>query len=206
MTNNPMVKFSDIIEQDKQNFFNVKTIYKSNTLEELQEICRADSYDYAVCILNLTGDLNIGTMMRTSSIMGARKFIIFGRKKYDARSTVGAQNYIEVVRVDGLNNDLTINVPKFWQTMRDLNLAPFFVETHGETLGSFSWKETIGRINNMTPCFVFGNETYGIPQELHGAGPSIRIPQRGVLRSLNVSSACAIVLWDFVQNYYRRPK
>jgi tRNA (guanosine-2'-O-)-methyltransferase len=46
-------------------------------------------------------------------------------------------------------------------------------------------------------AFVFGNEHRGVSDEASaGADASIRIPQFGMIQSLNVSVACAVVLFE----------
>jgi len=205
------VDFSKQIETDIDNSFNVRDELKSLTVEELQAVHLRDRLPFGVCALNTTGDLNLGVMLRTASILGASDFIIFGRRKYDRRSSVGAQNYIKVHRVDGLNADMSFNLYTFWETMTALNYFPVFVEqlpielralgVYGPTLQTISWPKIIERYGQgHHPCLVFGNESTGIPLTLISSGhPIVEIPQRGVLRSLNVSASMAMVTWDLVK-------
>jgi tRNA G18 (ribose-2'-O)-methylase SpoU len=85
----------EFIEQTRATYWNVHDDLKDKTLPELQKICKNDQLPFAVCALNVTGDLNLGMMMRTASLFGAERFIIYGRHNYDSRTTVGAQNYLE---------------------------------------------------------------------------------------------------------------
>jgi len=48
-----------------------------------------------------------------------------------------------------------------------------------------------------TPCLVFGNENSGIPTCLTDKYLCFHIPQRGVIRSLNVASAAAVAMYEF---------
>ena len=43
---------------------------------------------------------------------------------------------------------------------------------------------------------VFGRETAGLPEAIRGAYPSLRIPMRPGLRSLNLSNTVALVLYE----------
>ncbi len=53
---------------------------------------------------------------------------------------------------------------------------------------------------NAKSALVFGNEVYGVDQELiHKCHGVIEIPQLGTKHSLNVSVSIGIVLWEFVK-------
>lgn len=206
MKENPMFDKSKAIEETYNNFWNVRDELKDKTLEELQTISLNDRLPFAVCVINITGDLNVGMMMRTACLMGAERFIIFGRKKYDRRSTVGAHNYIEVVRVDAMADDRNIDVVKFNLLMNRYNYKPIFFETNGKPLSKFHlirdfYAEYYCNINSLSlkPCLVFGNEGFGLPAELLKDNIVLSIEQRGVLRSLNVSSAAAIAMYEIAR-------
>ena len=189
---------------EDSNFWNVHDELKGMTLQELRDIQKRDSLPYAVCVLSLTGDLNVGMIARTACIHGASQFIIFGRRKYDKRSTVGAQNYMDVERVDGFEDGTnTLSVDKFLDAMKENNLYPIAIEQDGhpmEMLNAGDWIELIGNeaLDPPYPCLVFGNENEGIPEEiLNECVTTLSLRQRGVLRSLNVSAAAAIVMHEF---------
>jgi tRNA(Leu) C34 or U34 (ribose-2'-O)-methylase TrmL len=65
------------------------------------------------------------------------------------------------------------------------------------------------------PLFLFGSESHGIPELITNQKVDseydmgwnyeferISIPQRGVLRSFNVSAAMAIVCWDYLKEIH----
>ena len=190
--------FRDVIEETIENSFNVRDEYKSKTVDELKEICKKDSLPYRVCMLNVEGDLNIGMSARTASLLGAEKFYVFGRRKIDRRSLVGAQNYLPIERVDGLDEKGNISLDKFIAFCNAEEIEPVLVEHGGLNIENFDWKGfvniTCGNLKR-TMCLVFGNESTGIPREFTGFW-KVRIPQRGVLRSYNVASCASIVMWD----------
>ena len=108
-----------------ENFWNVHDRYKNRSLDELSLIQSQASLPFAVCILNLTGDLNVGMIVRTACTMGASEAILFGRRKYDKRSTVGAQNYMPIARHDGFRGDgETLDTDLFRQIMVDRGYLP----------------------------------------------------------------------------------
>ncbi len=182
-------------------FWNVHDALKDRTLDELRDVQRGHTLPFAVCALSITGDLNVGMIARTACIFGAQEFIIFGRRKYDKRSTVGAQNYMTVTRIDGFEEGTTFSPSKFYDTMRQHRYTPIFIEQGGDSLNEIAtrigWRTYLSMSvqPDSLPCLVFGNENEGIPEELMLPGyAKISIDQRGVLRSLNVSAAASIVI------------
>ena len=183
------MNYSDVINETASRHYNVADEYKDNTVEENRAICDKQSLPFSIAVMSVAGDLNIGMMMRTASLLGASDFFIFGRRKYDKRSTVGAQNYINVHRYP-------MDVKSLHDVCQDTGYQPVFIEQGGLTLPL-----TEGEWNRMPtkPMFVFGSESDGIPEDIiytFPHAPIISIPHRGVLRSYNVSSAMSIVTWE----------
>jgi len=196
----------EVIANCIENGFNVHDKYKTLTVEELREVCVKESFPFRVCALNVEGDLNIGMMARTASILGVEKFYIFGRRKVDARSFVGAQNYLPIEKVAGLNKDGNLSLEMFKELVKKDNLLPVFIEQGGIALeNGVVFKKDV--LSDKIPCLVFGNEASGIPMEFmkhwFGGKPSIivSLPQLGVLRSLNVAATASIVMWEFSKVY-----
>lgn len=194
---NAEVNYSEIINETASKHYNVRDEFKSNTVEENREICRDDSLGFGVAAISLTGDLNIGIMIRTASLMGADEFYIFGRRKYDKRSTVGAHNYIDVHRPGDIDVDNIIKI------CLDGGYTPIFIEQGGEDIKDVN--KLRGWVNR--PLFIFGSESEGIPEDLmnrirfRSEVPTytMSLPQRGVLRSYNVSTAMSIVTWEWTR-------
>ena len=86
---NPMVNYAKINKETLSNHFNVRDEFKDNTVAENVAICNRDRLKFSVGCINITGDLNIGMMIRSACLLGAENFYIFGRNKFDKRSTVG---------------------------------------------------------------------------------------------------------------------
>ena len=82
------------------NDWNVADEFKNMNLEEIRAIQKIESLPFAVGALNLTGGLNLGSIIRSAVIFGAEKFYIIGKRRYDRRSTVGAQNYIDIEYIE----------------------------------------------------------------------------------------------------------
>lgn len=202
---NSTVNYREIIGKQSDeinNGLNVHNHLKDRTVEQLRELQDADRNPFAVAALNVTGDMNIGTIVRNACLAGAQAVYIIGRRRYDKRGTVGAQNYIDVHRLDALEDDkITISPEAFVDIMRENNMYPIFVEQGGEPVGSFSWKEKFSNLET-TPCLVMGNENSGVSdeilatQKLFRGSFTVSLPQKGVLRSLNVGAASAAIIWN----------
>lgn len=182
--------------------FNVHDHLKGKSVDELKRINAEDRLPYAVAVINLTGSLNVGIIIRTACNLGAERVFVFGRRKYDARSCVGSHNYIPVEKIDGFVDNRAANPvldpKKFMDVMRDWDYIPLYIETDGdESIDQHmkrygrSWQAC-----KENPCLVFGSEGEGIPAELLEEGLVLTIPQLGVIRSYNVSAAASIAMWE----------
>jgi tRNA G18 (ribose-2'-O)-methylase SpoU len=190
--------------------YNVRDEYKNNSVEENIAICNKEHLKFSVGCINITGELNIGMMIRSACLLGAENFYIFGRRKFDSRSTVGAENYINIVQYvfdDPIHADMQI-----YSKIKELYVEKHTIvlcEHGGYELGSAEWKNRLPLItktsyNSYTPLFLFGSESFGIPDIIseNSAFFKVSIPQRGVLRSFNVSAAMAIVCWDYLREMF----
>jgi tRNA G18 (ribose-2'-O)-methylase SpoU len=134
-------------------------------------------------------------MIRTSHCLGASSVTIFGRRRFDRRGLVGSANYIHMDQVEGMLDDLTVDRDAFYKLVHVRRWLPIFVETGGLPLSQMPWKTFQDQLPGYEICLVMGNETGGIPENIlqDPFGTVVSIPQRGVIRSLNVSTAHAMV-------------
>ncbi len=200
---NPMVNYAKIIAETNSKMYNVRDEYKNNSVEENIAICNKEHLKFSVGCINITGELNIGMMIRSACLLGAENFYIFGRKKFDKRSTVGAEKYINIVQYtfdDPIHADTEIN--ERLEYLLKWN-SVILCEHGGREIGSYRtkqlYKEEVDR-----PLFVFGSESHGLPEVVVNNEHfyKVSIPQRGVLRSFNVSAAMNIIVWDYVKEMY----
>ena len=170
--------------------------------------------NFAVAVFNLNGSLNIGIIMRNAALYGCKDYYIIGRKVYDSRSSVGAENYLNIHKISNIILDHPnklqnpeINVDNFYKFVIDNKLIPIFVEQGGNNLIDFHWKlHQLNIPENHKICFFFGNESHGIDSRFIDKCKNIQgmivltIPQVGILKSHNVSSSASIVLWEYYRN------
>lgn len=202
---------------------NIRVEYDHLTNEEILLDTHAKSLSYANLALNVHSCLNMGNMMRTSHLCGCRKFVVFGRRRYDKRSAVGVANYIEIERVQGLKDtqlelttqltdtDYIFDPEIFVKYIQQNNYLPVFIEQTEDSIEANL--ENIKHIFNeatrqgQMPIFIYGNEHWGIPPNIlntrHQFPQSItlELKQMGALQSFNVSNACAIISYLIVLNH-----
>lgn len=189
-----MINYKELIKQ-KTNTWNIREDLKSLEFEQVQAL--QPKLPFAVCCANILGDLNVGNIVRSSVIFGASEVFIVGRMKLDKRSFVGAENYIKINRFDYMISETEIDWDKAITEVINAGWFPVFVE---DDSSAWDYKDVPV---DLKPCFIFGNEGFGIPKKiiedwaLKMMTPCVSITQIGVMRSLNVSAAAAIVINNF---------
>jgi tRNA G18 (ribose-2'-O)-methylase SpoU len=186
-------------------------------------------FNFNVLALSLNGCLNIGNMIRTGNLNGVNKFIVFGKRKYEKKSAMNAQKYVNVIRIskdypDGIDyNILDDNHTKtqlskedyefddelFIRTMESYSMIPVFIEQskYSKKLSEIKWDYEFNNISkDKEICLIFGNEYYGIPKNILDTQKyfyesfSIEIEQTGIINSYNVSN-CASIIMNSIFNY-----
>lgn len=178
--------------------FNVMTELQHLSVEELREMAKSRQLPYAVALANITGDLNTGVIIRSACVLGAERVFIFGKKKYDRRSTVGAHNYIELAHFESHTETDPFNWNEALQIIRVNGYTPVLIEQGGAPLYDFAPAQVATAV-----CLVFGAEESGIPYDICQSEMCYAIPQPGVLRSLNVSTAAGIAMWHTMMELTR---
>lgn len=192
------LSYSDMRKLHVENGFNVRDKFKGLSNEDLFKETQKDRLPYSVCALNITGDWNIGVMIRSAELLGAKRFILMGRRRFDKRTTVGSHTRIEVIKVDAMQpNSVEIDPIIFHKTMDIYNLQPIFIDT-GDDIQIQNYSPYF---HNKNLCLVFGNEGMGIPKELINDNPVVSIPMKGCTRSFNVAAAMSIACWEISQKY-----
>ncbi len=175
--------------------YNVHTPLQNLPIQQVQKFSQATALPLCLMLYNLHGDMNIGMSIRTATILGCSDVFVVGKRKYDRRSEVGAKHYISVHR----HHSIT---PDFFKSQK---LIPIFLEQGGTPLEEFSFKSYLpGKLpDGFKLCIVVGSESYGIPMSFIKSiqAPIVSISQYGVLRSLNVSIAASIALYEFCKQW-----
>lgn len=170
--------------------FNVIAELQHLPLDALRELAAERQLPFAIALANVTGDLNTGVMIRTACCLGASRVFIFGKRKYDRRSTVGAHHYIDVAHFEATDESDVFDWRTSLQILRSNGYTPVLIEQGGQPIYDLHVTEIPPQV-----CLVFGAEERGIPADVCAEELCFTIPQSGILRSLNVSSAAAIAMW-----------
>jgi tRNA G18 (ribose-2'-O)-methylase SpoU len=174
--------------------YNVHTHFQTKTPDQLREIATKLALPVHLMLFNLDGNMNIAMSIRTAAVLGCSDVWIVGRRKYDARPEVGARNYIRIHKIDSLGE----NPAAFFEAH---NLAPVLVEQGGTALEEMNFKPLV---RSAPVCFVMGSESHGLPKQFLAAmstTPRVSISQYGLVRSLNVSIAASIVMYEYVRQW-----
>ena len=185
---------------------NVHDAFKHLSVEELKNLTSQGTYPFRVMLMNVLGDINLGTVIRSAHLMGAEGCVVFGRRKMDNRGMVGAANYTPVDRVWAIDENLELQTDQFIAYCQEHRLLPVFVEQGGENCYQTDWQAIRSSCDQQQRkiLLVMGTERDGIPDSIIRAGVSmggrvVSIPQRGVIRSHNLSMAYAIVAGQMVR-------
>lgn len=172
----PLSKYSDWER-------NVIDDYKALSNEEIKKKVEENRLPCAILMTHINIDYNLGSVLRIGNCLGAKVFY-YGQKRWDKRGAVGVWNYSPITYLSSL------------EEVRKLKEHYSFValeQTQNSVLlPSFKWPKQ--------PLIVLGEESSGlqaVPEIFQLADHFVEIKQRGSVRSLNVSTACAIAVYDF---------
>jgi tRNA G18 (ribose-2'-O)-methylase SpoU len=175
--------------------YNVHTPLQSLPVEKVKKLSEKLALPLALMMYNLNGDMNIGMSTRSAVIYGCSDIYVVGKKRYDRRPEVGAKNYITMHRYPSISAGF----------FHENKLLPIFVEQGGTALEEFSFKSYFPHTleAGWKVCFVMGSESFGLPEEMLKEidAPVLTISQYGVMRSLNVSIATGILLYEYMRQW-----
>ena len=168
---------------------NVIDEFKFMTLDEIKYNIDTNRADFTSVFLNMTHDFNKSVGVRNHNAFAGKDIWFVGRKQWDKRGAVGTYHYEDIHYAD------------CWDTflLHKPDGPIICVENVGGpqqvSLGSFPIPENA--------IFVYGEEKAGIPQDIiDSADYTLSIPQFGSVRSLNVSVASGIIMWEYRRQHH----
>jgi tRNA (guanosine-2'-O-)-methyltransferase len=154
----------------------------------LKQVLNKRQNDLTVVLENVFDPHNISAVMRTCDAVGIQDIHVLNtkigkHKKWGARSSSSAAKWLTVHQ----HSDAAICFAELRKKF------PLILTTH---LSSSS--VSLYDIDFTAPvALVFGNEHDGVSEEIRAlADGNFIIPQLGMIRSLNISVACAVSLYE----------
>lgn len=165
---------------------NVVDRFKDVPTEKIKEELQQTAHPFAVMMAQIEGDFNFGGVLRSANVFNAKEVFYFGKRCWDRRAALGAQNYTQLTHL------------RTFEEIKELKERYTFValeNTGGTTpMYSFNWPK-----NSL---LIVGEESLGIPEEvLMLCDVRVEITQFGSIRSLNASVAASIAMYDYTTKY-----
>jgi tRNA (guanosine-2'-O-)-methyltransferase len=144
--------------------------------------------DLTIVLENVFDPHNISAVMRTCDAVGVQDIYILNtriprHKKWGAKSSSSAAQWLTIHQYTDAGECLA--------ALRGRADHIFTTHLTGDAVSLYDMDLT-GRI-----ALVFGNEHSGVSDEIHAlADGNFIIPQMGIIKSLNISVACAVTLYE----------
>ncbi|MBL0358760.1 MAG: RNA methyltransferase [Chitinophagaceae bacterium] len=156
--------------------------------ERLESVLSKRQPDLTVVLENVFDPHNISAVMRTCDAVGIQDIYILNHKiephrKWGARSSSSADKWLSIHQFTNPNECFEA-LRKKYKKIYTTHLSSDAVSLH--------------ELNLTEPvALVFGNEHSGVSEEIIGmADGNFIIPQVGIIKSLNISVACAVSLYE----------
>lgn len=156
--------------------------------EKLLTVLARRQPDLTVVLENVFDPHNISAVMRTCDAVGIQEvFILNNRiprhKKWGARSSSSAAKWLTIHQFSDPAACFTALRQRYTQILTT-HLSSDAASLHELDL-------------TVPTALVFGNEHSGVSDEIRAmADGNFIIPQMGIIRSLNISVACAVTLYE----------
>jgi tRNA (guanosine-2'-O-)-methyltransferase len=156
--------------------------------DKLIAILNKRQNDITVVLENVSDPHNISAVMRSCDAAGIQDIYILNtkiprHKKWGAKSSSSAAKWLSIHEFDNAE-ECFLSLRKSYSTILTTHLSGDAVDLY-----SVDFTESI--------ALVFGNEHSGVSDEIRAmADGNFVIPQVGIIRSLNISVACAVTLYE----------
>jgi len=154
----------------------------------LESVLNKRQPDLTVVLENVFDPHNISAVMRTCDAVGIQDIYILNHKipphrKWGAKSSSSAAKWLSIHQFTDAG-ECFIELRKHYKKIYTTHLSSDAVSLHD--------------LNLTEPvALVFGNEHSGVSDEIIAmADGNFIIPQVGIIKSLNISVACAVTLYE----------
>lgn len=157
-------------------------------LKRLTQVLDKRQNDLTIVLENVFDPHNISAVMRTADAVGIQEISVLNsriglHKKWGAKSSSSAAKWLNIKQYSD-------PAACFTELRRKYNLIlTTHLSTEAVSLYQIDFTQSI--------ALVFGNEHDGVSEEIRNmADGNFIIPQVGIIRSLNISVACAVSLYE----------
>ena len=171
--------------------------------QRLTSVLNKRQPDLTVVLENVFDPHNVSAVMRTCDAVGIQDIFILNNKipphkKWGYRSSSTAAEWLTIhqfTNVDECFTELRKRYKKIYAT---------HLSEDATMLHQLNLTESV--------ALVFGNETFGVSEEITKlVDGTFIIPQVGIIKSLNISVACAVTLYEAfrqkqIAGHYDEPK
>lgn len=160
-------------------------------------------HDLTVVLENVFDPHNISAVMRSCDAVGIQEIYVVNTKaprheKWGVKSSSSAAKWLTVHQYDNLDSCI-LSLRKKYDRILTTHL-----EEQASDLYDINFTQSV--------AIVFGNEHAGVSDELRAkADGNFIIPQVGIIKSLNISVACAVTIFEAfrqkrIAGHYSHPK
>ncbi len=156
--------------------------------QRLTSVLNKRQGDITIVLENVFDPHNISAVMRTADAVGLQDIYILNskippHKKWGAKSSSSAAKWLSIHQFSNTEECFS-SLRKRYSTILTTHLSSDAVSLHELDL-------------TKSIALVFGNEHSGVSEEIRAlADGNFIIPQVGIIRSLNISVACAVTLYE----------
>ena len=156
--------------------------------EKLQSVLSKRQDDITIVLENVFDPHNISAVMRTCDAVGVQELYVLNtkiprHKKWGAKSSSSAAKWLTVYQFENAR-ECFFELRKKYSKILTTHCSSDAVNLYEIDL-------------TQPVALVFGNEHSGVSEEIRNlADGNFIIPQAGIIRSLNISVACAVTLYE----------
>jgi tRNA (guanosine-2'-O-)-methyltransferase len=156
--------------------------------ERLLSVLNKRQDNITLVLENVFDPHNISAVMRTCDAVGVQEIYVLNskiprHKKWGAKSSSSAAKWLTIHQFTDLE-ECMVAIRKKYKTILTTHLS-----SDAKSLHEINFTDNI--------ALVFGNEHAGVSEEMRNlADGNFIIPQVGIIRSLNISVACAVTLYE----------